>query len=407
MITENWHLIVCGINHKSSTLANRQFLQLAKDDLAKAYSIFGNIPGVMESVILATCNRIEFYFIAGSNKEPFGIVRDFFDGFKNIDISAYSENFYIKKEKHAAAHLFRVAAGIDSMVIGENQVMRQLKDAYGSACSMKTAGKILHRLFHQAFRTGKQVRSDTEIGAGACSVSSVAIEILKSKIGRLDDCTVLLIGANQIIALAASGLKNLGVGKFLFANRTLEKAESLAAKYGGSAHPLDNLEELIDRADAVISCTSASLPIITLATIENLETSRSSHNLVMIDLAVTRDIEIDREAHRNIDLHDLDDVYKFIKSRREKRELAIPEAELVIDRRLGEFMYWYDHMGQEPIYNGLNETHEALFQQEMAPSLNKLSPDLRRELEHATRRLIGKLLQLQTADSKSSLSREI
>jgi glutamyl-tRNA reductase len=399
MAVDNWHLFVCGMNHKSSTLAQRQMLQLGQGDLAEADSAFSNNPGVVEAIVISTCNRVEFYFVVDAKIEPFGIVKKFFERFRNIDISAYHDNFYIRKDQHAAAHLFRVAAGIDSMVIGEDQVVSQLKDAYSMACRVKTAGKILHRLFHQAFRAGKQVRSDTGIGQGACSVSSAVVELLKTRIEQINDCAILFIGVNQMIALAAAGLRCLDGGRFLFVNRTLKKAESLVAKFGGSAHPLADLPDLLFRADIVISCTSSKLPIVTKTMMENFVTEHSDRKLLIIDMAIPRDIEINRDFNHNIEVCDLDDINEFIKGKQEKRELAIPEAETIIERRLSEFIYWFGQMRHEHIYTDSEESFEMIYQQEMGSLMHKLEPELQREFEHSTRRLLERCLRLKAITS--------
>jgi glutamyl-tRNA reductase len=197
---QSWNLIVCGINHGNSTSEDRGPLQIGNDDIARAHSVFSSLPGIMESTILSTCNRIEFYFIKDNESEPFEILRSLL---KNLDVTPLRDKFYIKKGKHVAEHLFKVSAGMDSMVLGENQILGQVKAGYSSACSVKAAGKIIHRMFHQAFRAGKQVRADTEMGKGACSVSTAAVGLAKSKIGKSDRPDILFIG---VITAALSSL---------------------------------------------------------------------------------------------------------------------------------------------------------------------------------------------------------
>ena len=194
----NWKLVLCGINHKTSSLENREPLQFGHDEIAGAHSAFADMPGIMEVTIISTCNRIEIYFVSDKDIDPFQVVADFFKKTKNVEISGFTDNFYLRKGKHVAGHLLRVAAGIDSMVLGENQILGQIKEAYSSACAVGAAGKVIHRLFHQAFRVGKQVRSDTSMGRGACSVSSVAVDMLKTKIDRLDKPSILFVGINRM-----------------------------------------------------------------------------------------------------------------------------------------------------------------------------------------------------------------
>jgi glutamyl-tRNA reductase len=395
MALGDWQLVACGINYKSSSLTQREPLQIGHDDMAKANSIFSNLTDVKESAIVSTCNRVEFYFVADRIHQPLDIVEKFFDRFRNIDITDVKENFYTKKNRHAAAHLFRVAAGIDSMVLGENQILGQVKDAYSSSCAVKASGKIIHRLFHQAFRVGKIVRSDTEMGKGACSVSSATVEMLKTRMNGLRDPIVLFVGINQMISLAASNLYRLDINKFLFANRTVEKAVSMAKKYKADGFSFEQLPKLIAKADVIITCTSADHPIITKRMLEDVLLSSPEKKLIIMDMAVPRDIDVEKNYNKNCEILDLEDVQQFVKDQQTRRALAIPEAEKIIDRKLDEFIYWYSHVRYEPIYNGLDGLFESLRQQELAGVLNELDNRTRTRIDDATKNLINKLLQIK------------
>jgi glutamyl-tRNA reductase len=406
MAPNNWHLVVCGINHNTSTLEQREPLQLAHEETAKANATFRGLSGVMESTVVATCNRIEFYLIVRQGHEPFQIVKSFYDVIKHIDISGLEPSFYLHRDRHAAGHLFRVAAGLDSMVLGENQILGQIKDAYSSACAVKAAGKVIHRLFHQAFRVGKQVRSDTEMGKGACSVSSAAVEMLKSRIEQLHSPTVLFVGVNQMMALAASGLSRLNGGRFLFANRTVQKAIEFAAEYSAAGYPLEKLPFLLEQSDVVITCTGSQLPIITHQMIDRLVTAHPAKKLTIMDMAVPRDVELEKDRHSNIELLDLEDVRRFVNDQQAKREQAIPDSEAIVDRKLDEFMYWFDHVRHEPMYNGLGLSLEEIRRQELKKVFEKLSPQLQKEVDRATRRLVDKLLHLKLPTTDRSQQSE-
>lgn len=396
----NWQLALCGINYKTSSLEHREPLQLNRDEIVAAHSLWGTIPGVMEGVILSTCNRVEFYFVAEKIQPPFEIVKFFFKRWKNIDISPLEELFYIRKGKHAAGHLLRVAAGIDSMVLGENQILSQIKDAYSSACAVHIAGKIIHRLFHQAFRAGKQVRADTAMGRGACSVSSVAVDLLKTRIDKLEKPSILFIGINRMTALAAGNLENIEHGKFIFANRTMEKALAFAKKYNGEGHPLSMLPELLPRADVVISCTGAREPVITRAMMDAYLKNYPRHRLFIMDMAVPRDVEIEKNYHPALELYDLEDIGEFVKAGQKIREEAVPEAEQIIERLLGEFVYWFEHLKQEPVYNGLEKAFEDIRREEITDLMDKLPDELKSECEEISRRLIKRLLQVKVRTSQ-------
>ncbi len=377
-------------------------MQLGHHETAEANDALRSLPGVMESAIVATCNRVEFYFVAEKQCEPFPTVATLYTTLKGIDVSRLEKSFYTRRDKHAADHLFRVTAGLDSMVLGENQILGQVKDAYSSACAVKAAGKVIHRLFHQAFRVGKQVRTDTEMGKGACSVSSASVELLKTRIDEMNKPTILFVGVNQMIALAADGLKRLGCGAFLFANRTVQKAIAFAIKYGATGHSLEELPSLLGRADVVLTCTGSSLPIITCDMLDSVVASRPEKKLVIMDMAVPRDVELEKNHSADITLFDLEDLRSFVREQQARRELAIPQSEEIVERKLDEFMYWFDHVRHEPAYNGLDGSFEAIRLQEIEPLMKKLTPEVRKEIDHATRRLVDRLLQIKIRSAAPS-----
>jgi glutamyl-tRNA reductase len=405
MTSTKWYLSVCGINHKLSSTEQREPLQIGRDQMAGANATFGGQAGVMESVIISTCNRVEFYFVSNSERSPFDIVKQFYMDFKGLDISDLQEMFYVRKGSHTASHLFKVSAGMDSMVLGEDQILGQVKEAYSSACSVKVVGKVIHRLFHQAFRVGKQVRTDTEMGGGACSVSSAAVGLLKDRMGDLEKPSILFIGVNQMIALAASGLSKIEDAEFVFANRTHEKAVSLAGKYNAEGHPLTSLPDLLPTADIVVSCTGSEYPIITEAMMDGI----IAHNggrfgedgrvLTIVDLAVPRDVEFDGSCYSAVDVLNMDDIKEYVNNQEIKKQAEIPKAQEIIDRRLGEFVYWFDHVRHEPIYNGLDDSFETIRRQEISLILKKLPSELREEVDETTKRMVDRLLQIKVRTS--------
>jgi len=402
MASINWHLVVCGISHKTSTMEERAPLQISRDDLARANSLLGRLSDVREAAILSTCNRVEFYFVAFKNRDPFEIVKEFYSVFNRQDISKLRDKFYIRKNKHAADHQFRVAAGIDSMVLGENQIIGQLKEAYSSACAVRTSGKLIHRLFHQSFRVGKLVRTDTEMGRGSCSISSAAMGLLKSKITDLNRPNFLFIGINQMISLAASGLIKGSYGKFIFVNRTEQKAVTFAEKFGGAGFGLDRLEDYMAESDVIITCTGATSPIISSNMLKKMTENYPDKKMIIIDMAIPRDVEIDKNFHPNIGIFDLEDIREYVKAQQARRRKAIPQAEEIIDRKLGEFAYWFNQVRQEPIYNGLGDAFNAVYRQELGILFENLEPDLRKRYEKAGKKMIKKMLALKISENNNS-----
>ncbi|MFH2036924.1 MAG: glutamyl-tRNA reductase [Candidatus Zixiibacteriota bacterium] len=394
MAIGNWQLILCGIDYNTTSVEEREPLQLGRTDMAGAHSALSEIEGVMEATIVSTCNRIEFYFVARNEYEPFGIVTSFYKQFSNIDIKPLMGKFYILRNNHAAKHLFRVASGIESMVLGENQIMGQLKEAYSSACAVKSAGKIMHRLFHQAFRIGKQARSDTEMGKGACSVSSAAIELLKTRLDQFDNPKILFIGINQMIALAATGLVKLDCRNFIFANRTASKAKTFAEQFQAEGFGLENISSLLARADIAITCTGAKHPIITRELIDRHPESLEKP-LLILDMAIPRDTDLETDKERNLEVLDLEAVQEFVKDQQQKRQQAIPQVESIIEQKIDEFRYWFNHVRHEPLYNGLTETFEQIRREEMLKLSEEYTSGQLEEIAKATKRITDRLLQIK------------
>jgi glutamyl-tRNA reductase len=394
MAQGHWFLVTAGISHKTASLERRAPLQIGHEEMARANALLSDLPLVKESLVLSTCNRVELYMVLDGHGDAFEVAADLFRQLKGVDISDLQAEFYIKKNRHAAAHLFRVTAGLDSMVLGENQIVQQVRDAYSSACAVKSAGKLLHRLFHQAFRIGKEVRTDTEMGKGACSVSTAAIDLLTTRVAESSNPTVLFVGVNQMIALAARNLSARRHCRFVFANRTVEKAADLAAKYTAESCGLDELAAHLPKADVVIACTGAPGFVIGREDIAAALGERDNRPLVLVDMAIPRDIEFDSNDHALVEVHDLEAIKSFVREQQQRREAAIPEAEAIIDRKLSEFIYWYEHVRYEPMYNGLHESFEHIREQELEILRRKLPEQLREEFDLATKHLIKHLLDV-------------
>ncbi len=390
-----WGLVMCGINHKTSQLEQRERLQIGRESIAAAHAGLASLPGVQEALVISTCNRIEFYMVARRDDDPFDITVAFYRKSREIDITALRENYYVAKGKHAAAHLFRVAAGIDSMVLGENQILGQIKDAYSSACAVKVAGKIIHRLFHQAFRVGKHVRTVTDMGRGSCSMSSAAVGLLKSHLDAEARPTILLIGASKMIGLAALSWSRLHHNRLLFANRTQAAAKELASKYGATHYSLDALPSLLAEADIVISCTGSPEPIITRDMLQAHLDACPSHKLMIMDMAVPRDVEFDKNVHPDLTIFDTDDIQRYVKEQQSIRAAAIPDAERLVDERLSEFAYWYDHVRNEMTFARLMEDFERVRREDLALLLGDLPEDVRDKVNEQTDRLVQKLAQMK------------
>ncbi len=388
----NWRLVVCSITHRTSKLEEREALQIGTGESSDANICFRGRPEVLESIIVSTCNRVEFYFTTGRENDPFQVVSAFYRQFKGIDIGHLESRFRVIRGQDAIDHLFRVAAGIDSMVLGENQILGQIKDAYSAACAVKTVDKVLHRLFHQAFRVGKQVRSDTEMGKGACSVSSAAIDMLENLATHVERPIIVFVGINQMIKLAASSLRSIDNGGYRFANRTAGKAVDFAARYDAPGYGLDALPGLLVEADIVMTSTASSEPVISRKLLADAASKREGRPCIVIDMAVPRDVEDPGSADSPFRVYDLEDIQAFLAEQQHRRELAIPRAEEIIERKKDEFTYWFDHVKREHLYNGQSDTYELIRREELAALADKLPGPLEKELERASRKLVDRIL---------------
>jgi glutamyl-tRNA reductase len=387
-----WYLAVCGINHKSASISERAPLALGHEDFAQAHLELMNFENVYEAVAVSTCNRVEYYLVLDREIEPFSVIRHFYINFRKLDISELEEKFYIKKELLAVEHLFGVVGGLDSMVLGESQIFGQIKESYSSACAIKTAGKIIHHMFHQAFRTGKIVRTHTELTGGVSSVSGAAVKMLKEKINGNKELPILFIGANQMIHLAASSLHKSGYRKFTFVNRTESKAIELAEKYGGQGYSLTEVGNLLNDIDVIITCTGATEPILDESDLKPVIEANPDKKLLVMDMAIPRDVaEVDSFSER-LRIFDLEDVDKFLKSNQRKRAEAIPTAEKIIDRKLSEFGHWYEHAQSEPLTVRVEYALERIRKEEIAEIAKYLDPETTKKIENFSTRLIQRLL---------------
>jgi len=401
MNSSSKRLVVCGVTHQTTNLEEREPLGINRDDLARANSLFASLPTVQEGLIVSTCNRVEFYFVTGRDQEPLDSVTAFYKAFNNLDLAPFRDLFETKIASHAAQHLFRVVSGIDSMVVGETEIFGQLKEAYGSACAVKSAGKVIHRLFHQAFRAGKQVRTDTEMGKGACSVSTAAVELLREKFSTDERPSLLFIGVNKMIRMASTRCRRIHHKDCRYVNRTLDKAKAFARKFDGEAYGLERLDELLVLTDVVITCTSSPEPIINAEMIDTAVARRDGRRLTILDLAIPRDVDYPKPGVSTVEVLDLEDIKAFVDRQQQKRQEAIPQAEKIIEQRLKEFNYWWRHVKEEALYNGNGGRIAAIVTDELNSVLDKCPPELRNELSLMARRIAERAARVGSRNTSS------
>ena len=336
MDNDTLQLFVVGINYKTSTISEREIFQINRKEISHSLNYFNSRKEVEGVVIVSTCNRLEFYLVLKQDALPFDIVTDFYFEKKKISADQKQNLFYIFSGTNVASHLFNVITGLDSMLLGEYQVQGQIKEAYSLACSQKSADKILHKLFHAAFRVGKNVRSKTRIGSGKQSLSGVAFQIIKEKLKKED--VVTIVGVNQNTKIIAELLSNAGFSHLIFVNRTLYKAEELAEKYNGLAFSLDRIQEPLISSKCVFTCTGSADYILS-SEIINATYNKSRCPSLLIDMAVPRDINTNGIT-KEIEIIDLEGLKKYLEVQKTEIESDIPLAQKIISDEANIFEVW-------------------------------------------------------------------
>ena len=331
-------LIALGLNHLTAPVSLRE--QVAFDDAAAGAALLEltRDPGVEEAMILSTCNRTELYVGVTSGAEH--IPQDWLSRHHHLTPGKLDEFLYRHDEHHAVRHMFRVATGLDSMVLGEPQILGQVKDAYQQARGAQTLRAPLDRLLQCTFAVAKRVRTDTRIGAHTVSVAFTAVRLAEQVFADLKQACVLLIGAGDTIELAARHLADKQVHRLIVANRTLENAQELAGRYGGYAIALTDLPQHLADADIMISSTASRQPVVTRSMVEQAISTRRRKPMFMVDIAVPRDIEASVGELPDVYLYGIDDLRQVIDDNRRSRAAAASEAEAIIDLQVDRYMAW-------------------------------------------------------------------
>lgn len=391
---ERMSLYVLGINHQTAPVSLRERLAFADETLTPALHSLRELPDVHEAVLLSTCNRTELYAHVDGDGQPLAHWLATHPG-ANDDLHAY---LYRHRDADAVRHLFRVASGLDSLVLGEPQILGQVKQAWATSREAGTLGGQLDRLFQQAFATAKRTRTDTRIGANPVSVASTAVRLAQDSFARLNDATVLLIGAGETIELAARHLVEARVQRLLVANRTLAHAQALASRHGGMALPLEELDKHLAEADVVISATASRQPILRLPQVEHALRQRRHRPMMLLDLAVPRDIEQAVGELRDIYLYTVDDLERAIEDNRRSRREAAEQAEAIIELQTARFIeQWHASSRQQPLLQ-LRAHGEAARADALAKARQQLAAGLPPEqaLELLAHTLTNRLLHAPT-----------
>lgn len=331
-------LLTLGINHKTAPVEIREKVAFAAENLARALKELISQEAVNEAAILSTCNRTELY--CSLNSADRDVLINWISQFHDVKHDDLAPYVYTYANNEAVQHILRVASGLDSLVMGEPQILGQIKDAYAHATDAGAIGQQLNRLFQHTFSVAKEVRTNTAIGSNPVSVAFAAVSLAKQIFSNLSEHTALLIGAGETIELVARHLKEQGIRKMIVANRTVERAQVLASQFDGEAIPLVEMPDRLVDADIVISSTASQLPILGKGAVESALKQRKHKPIFMVDIAVPRDIEPEVNKLRDVYLYTVDDLHEVIEENRKSRQAAAEEAEEIIENQVEHFMGW-------------------------------------------------------------------
>ena len=397
------NIVVVGLSHKTASVEIREKVAFAPNQMEKPLRELLDIPDITEAVIVSTCNRVEIYATTREIAGGMSRLKRFLADYHNLPLETLETHLYAYHGEAAIRHVFRVASSLDSMVVGEPQILGQIKTAYGLAAEYKSSGIILNRFLHKAFSVAKRVRTETKIASSAVSVAFAAVELAKKIFGDLSDKTVMLIGAGEMCELAAKHFLNGGVRGVMVTNRTYERAVKLAEEFDGRPVNFEELFDHLHKADIILSSTGAPHFIIGPKEIEEVIRRRKHRPMFFIDIAVPRDIDPKVNDVDNVYLYTVDDLNGIVQSNLEQRGKEAEKAEDIVSQEIGQFFKWLSSLEVTPTIVALRSKFEEIRQAELTKTLaawKDLTPDSRKRLEACTGAIINKLLHNPTSALK-------
>ncbi|MED0937569.1 glutamyl-tRNA reductase [Bacillus cereus] len=390
------HILVVSVNYRTAPVEFREKLTFQAAELEQAMTTLQNQKSVLENVIVSTCNRTEIYAVVDQLHTGRYYIKKFLADWFQLEIEEVAPYLTIFEQDGAIDHLFRVTCGLDSMVVGETQILGQIKDSFLEAQQVKATGTIFNELFKQVVTLAKRAHSETTIGESAMSVSYAAVELGKKIFGDLTDCHVLILGAGKMGELALQNLYGSGARKVTVMNRTFTKAEVMAEKYMGHAKPLSELQCALLEADILISSTGASEYVITKEMMTKVEKMRSGRPLFMVDIAVPRDIDPAIDELEGSFLYDIDDLQGVVEANRAERLKEAEKIQFMIEEEIVLFKTWLSTLGVVPLIAALRDKALAI-QSETMESLERKIPNLsdreRKVISKHTKSIINQLLK--------------
>lgn len=389
-------LVVLGLNHKTAPVDVRECFAFSEEQVRQTLHHLREYDEISECVILSTCNRSELYAVVDDAEEALPVLLEFWQrGISAKQPAAQDYLFYLTDEE-CIRHLFRVASSLDSLVIGEGQILSQVKKAYSLARDTATTSTVMNTLFNRAIAVGKRVRTETRIAFSAVSVSYTAVELAKQLLGDLAKAKVLILGAGEMSELTARHLVDNGVKTVFVSNRNYERAAQLAERFHGLAVPFEDFMKSAEEADIVITSTGAPHYIIRSWDVAHLMPKRQGRPIIFIDIAVPRDVEPEVAAIAGANLYNIDDLEAVAESNMRGREQEAKSAEVIIDAELAELIAKFRYLSFRPTLAGLRDKAERIRQREVKRALAKMpgaTPEERKVLENLSRMLVRKLMR--------------
>ena len=399
-------LLTVGINYNTAPVSIRERLAFPAEIVTSSLQELWHTQGINEAAILSTCNRTEFYCdLAPKNQQ---ILIEWIADNRKLDPKEFSPYLYTHYDSQLIRHMFRVACGLDSMIIGEPQILGQMKTAYQTACDAGTVGKHLGKLFQHTFSAAKKVRTDTAIGSSPVSVAFAAVRLGQQIFDKLSEQTAILIGAGETIELTARHLHQQNIGRIIIANRTFDKAHILASQFNGYAIALSELPKHLPEADIVVSSTASQLPILGKGLLESAIKKRKHKPMFLVDLAVPRDIEPEVEQLRDVYLYTVDDLQNTINENMDTRRQAAEQAEEIIDTQVEHFLSWLRSQGAQSTITDFRQQANKTREETLTKALAMLARGEPAEevVAHLAHTLTNKLIHTPSAQIRQAGANE-
>jgi len=396
-----------GLNHETSPLEIRDALVLSDEEVGRAIRALRERAGASEALVISTCNRTEVYARGAELPNPPAFVAALLQEIKGLDLIGSGKSYlYTYREPDSIRHLFRVACGLDSQILGEPQITGQVKDSLTLAGKLGGSGPVMERLLDAALRCAKRARTETGIGRGPVSSAYAAVNLATKVLGSLADKKVLLIGAGEMAGLAACHFMEAGVAQFMVANRSRERAEKLGAAIAGRAISLEAVPVALPGADIVVSATSSAEPIVRESMVRNAMKIRKNRPLLFLDLAVPRDVEPQVSKLPNVFVHDLDALGQLVAQSLAQRRAEVPKVEAIIESEMARFLRWHRSLAVKPTVTAFRTHFEGIAKEELDRHRGRFRPEDHAALEALVHGIVQKLLhrpttRLSRADDES------